>query len=529
VSERFGWLPTFLSRLRRESILVHEPEAQTLPPALVFLVDVEDWGRIARQAAAEGLRWSAAWGEDRGEAIVVTACLEKFGDYLLVRTTLDPRTPVLPSHTPAYPAADRPERHIQDMLGVAFTDHPDGRRWTRHSAWQEGEYPLRRSFPADRLPPGPASPDADYPFLRAEGSGVYEIPVGPVHAGIIEPGHFRFQAVGETVLKLEERLGYVHKGIEKRGEGRDAAGIARLAGRVSGDSTVAHAWAACMAMERAAGIEVPARALWLRAVVAERERVMNHLWDIAAVCNDVAFAFFYYQFGRLRELWCRENARAFGHRLLMDQVVPGGVAGDIDSEATGRLREQAAALPRDIDRLCAIIYDNASLQDRLVDTGVLTPELAVRLGCLGYVGRASGQPFDLRRDKPYPPYDALELPVLVYREGDVAARLRVRSEETKASCAILVRLLTNLPAGPVCAESRAPPADSEGLGAVEGWRGETLAYVRFGPEGRVARYFPRDPSWLNWPALEQLIRGNIVPDFPVCNKSVNGSYSGQDL
>jgi Ni,Fe-hydrogenase III large subunit len=350
-----------------------------------------------------------------------------------------------------------------------------------------------------------------------------------VHAGIIEPGHFRFQAVGETVLNLEERLGYVHKGIEKRAQGRDATSLLRLAARVSGDSTVAHAWAACMAMERAAGIEVPARGLWLRALLAERERVINHLWDIAAICNDVAFTFTYYQFGRLRELWLRENARTFGHRLLMEALAPGGSPVDLQAEASQRLREQAARLPGDIDALFAIMDDNVSLQDRLVGTGTLPFELASRLGCVGYVGRASAQDYDVRRDSPYPPYDALALRIPVLQEGDVAARMRLRAEEIKASCALLGELLATLPSGPTSVGWEPPALDAEGLGIVEGWRGEVIAYVRFGAGGNIERYFPRDPSWLNWPALELLIRDNIVPDFPVCNKSVNGSYSGHDL
>jgi Ni,Fe-hydrogenase III large subunit len=529
LSARFDWLPAYLERLRRESILLEEPAVQSLPPAQVFSVDIEDWGRAARQAAAQGLRWTAIWGEERADGILVTSCLEKGGDYLLLRTMADAAAPMLPSLTPAYPAAARPERHLRDMFGVAFSDHPDPRRWTRHRAWREGEFPLRRDFAAGPGPGQPTSPDSDYPFLRAEGSGVCEIPVGPVHAGIIEPGHFRFQAVGETVLNLEERLGYVHKGIEKRAQGRDAAGLVRLAGRVSGDSTVAHAWAACMAMERAAQLEIPARAAALRAVLAERERVVNHLWDIAAVCNDVAFAFAYYQLGRVRELWLRENARSFGHRLLMDALVPGGAGIDLQAEACERLRAQAARLPGDIDALFAIMDDNVSLQDRLVGTGTLSSELAARLGCVGYVGRASGEGSDVRRDSPYPPYDALALRVPVRQEGDVAARVQVRAEEIKASCALLGELLATLPPGPTRTGWTPPAPDAEGLGVVDGWRGETIAYLRFGAGGQVERYFPRDPSWLNWPALELLIQDNIVPDFPVCNKSVNGSYSGHDL
>ena len=322
---RFAWLAGLLARLQDEHILTLQGPDPDLAPAQVLRIDPEDWGRVARVAAGHGCRWAGLWVEQRPETLLVSACLEQTGDYLVLRTEVPTATPLLPSHTPHFPAADRFERHAQDLLGVVFTDHPDARRWTRHKAWPDTCFPLRHTSLLAGEPLAQTPPDADYPFLQAQGAGVYEIPVGPVHAGIIEPGHFRFQAVGEDVLHLEERLGYVHKGIEKLAEGRDPAGLARLAGRVSGDSTVSHAWAACMAMEAAAGVAVPPRALGLRALLAERERIANHLGDIGAICNDVGFGFAYYQFGRLRELWQRASARAFGHRLLMDRVVPGGV------------------------------------------------------------------------------------------------------------------------------------------------------------------------------------------------------------
>ena len=331
------------------------------------------------------------------------------------------------------------------------------------------------------------------------------------------------------MLNLEERLGYVHKGIEKIAEGRNPEGLARLAGRVSGDTTVAHTWAACLAMENAAGIEVPPRALSLRAVMAERERVANHLGDIGAICNDVSFSFSFYQFGRLREEWQRLSHRAFGHRFMMDRIIPGGVSSDIDALSIEAMRTQSSHVRQELDKLVAIQNELPSLEDRLATTGYLSPELAATLGCQGYVGRASGVDFDLRRDAPYAPYDRLKVQVPCYHYGDVAARVRVRVEEIRASLEIIESLLIELPAGKIRTEWRTPLAGTEGLGLIEGWRGEILAYVRFGEDGAVARYFPRDPSWLNWPALELLIHGNIVPDFPVCNKSVNGSYSGHDL
>lgn len=495
----------------------------------MLAVDPEDWARAGAVAAAFGCRWAAFWADLQGDTLLVRSALEKGGCHLVLETRVPLTSPRLASLTPQFPAADRPERHAHDLLGLELVDHPQPHRWTRHQAWPETRYPLRPDdFPPSEKPPGATPPDPDYPFARVDGSGVFEIPVGPVHAGIIEPGHFRFHAVGEEVLRLEERLGYVHKGIEKLAVGRDAEGLARLAGRVSGDSTVAHTWAACQALERAVGCAVPPRALHLRALLAERERVANHLGDIGAICNDVAFAFALAQLGRLREVWQRRNHQCFGHRMLMDVVVPGGVRGDIGVGGQGNLRADHRSLREEVEVLFDLLEDNPSLMDRLVTTGRLDPETAGRMGAVGYVGRASGQAFDARRDSPYPPYDGLEVRVPVFSEGDVAARMRVRMEEVRVSLDLMDELLDTLPPG----ATRAPwpaGAGGEGLGVVEGWRGEVLTYVRLDGAGRVARFFPRDPSWLTWPALEQLILGNIVPDFPVCNKSVNGSYSGHDL
>ncbi len=527
---RFDWLPELLAGFESELILVHSSSAEELAPAHTLTIDAEDWGRMARVALAQGCRWCGMWGDDPGdENLVVTVVLEIQGDYLALSTKIPKLSPVLTSHTPWYAAADRMERHAQDLYGIAFLDHPDDRRWCRHAGWPENVYPLRKDQSAAGHPEESTPPDADYPFLSAQGSGVYEIPVGPVHAGIIEPGHFRFQAVGEMILNLEERLGYVHKGIEKIAEGRDMNGLARLAGRVSGDTTVGHAWAASMACERAAGISVPERALFLRAVAAERERIGNHLGDIGAICNDVGFAFPQYQFTRLREDWLRDNNLLSGHRLMMDWVVPGGLSGEPNEKLLCNMPEAMDRLEVEVRELCEILDNNSSLEDRLVSTGVLSHETAARLGALGYVGRASGRKFDLRLDAPYPPYDTLEVTVPLYDAGDVDARMRIRREEIFRSLGLLRQLLQKIPAGPVRTNIELPAQGAQGLGLVEGWRGEILAYVRFGASGTVARYFPRDPSWLNWPALEKIARNNIVPDFPVCNKSVNGSYSGHDL
>ena len=524
----FDWLNELVARMHSEQVMLQATPAQTLAPAHTFALDVEDWGNAARVAADFGCRWAGVWGDAGDEDIVLRACFVYQGDYLILRTTVPLSQPVLPSHTPYYPGADRLERHLQDMFGIAFSDHPDPRRWTRHKAWPDDRYPLRQDFPVQGLKPKRTPADADYAFTPVLGNGVFEIPVGPVHAGIIEPGHFRFHVVGEEVLRLEERLGYAHKGIEKIAEGRDAKALARLAARVSGDCTVAHTWAACMALERALKIQVPPRALSLRAILAERERITNHLGDIGAICNDVGLAFMQMQFGRLREDCQRSHQMLFGHRLLMDRILPGGVACDLDADSIAQLHAQHAMLTQAVQGLLPLLDDYPSLEDRLLGTGFLQPETAKRLGVLGYVGKASGQDYDARRDHAYAPYDQFRVESACLSAGDVAARVQVRAQEIEQSLSLLQQLLDNLPAGSRQAEVTTMTA-GEGIGIVEGWRGEIISFVRLDQDGKVQRYFARDPSWFSWPALEQLIHDNIVADFPVCNKSVNGSYSGHDL
>ena len=527
---RFDWLSELLAQLEDEHVLVLHGDARRLAPAHTLDLDPEDWNSVARVAARFGCRWAGIWADVIGDEFLIRACLARHGDYLVLSTRIPLRQPVLTSHTPHFPGANRLERHLQDLYGIALSDHPDSRRWTRHQAWPEGSFPLRADFPAAGRSPKRTPPDSDYAFVPVLGSGVCQIPVGPVHAGIIEPGHFRFQAVGETVLNLEERLGYVHKGIEKIAVGRDAAALARLAGRVSGDTTVGHTWAACLAMERACHIEVPSRAVYLRAVMVERERVANHLGDIAAICNDVAFSFAYYQLTRIREQWLRANQAAFGHRFMMDRIVPGGTASDLAAEFVKAMLENCQRVKSEVNSLINKFEDSETLEDRLMTTGRLTPDQARLLGAVGYVGKASGQGFDVRRDVPYPPYNNVAVRVPTYHAGDVAARAKIRADEIGISLDLISQLVTSLPAGGYMTDWPARlPQQSEGLGFVEGWRGEIISYVKLDTAGRVMRFFPRDPSWLIWPALECLIQDNIVPDFPVCNKSINGSYSGQDL
>jgi len=357
---------------------------------------------------------------------------------------------------------------------------------------------------------------------------VHEVAVGPIHAGIIEPGHFRFSVMGENVLRLEERLGWKHKGIERRFVGMALADGARLAGRVCGDSTVAYAWAYCQGADAIGGGMPPPRASWLRALLLERERVANHLGDLGYLGNDVALAFGLMQFTRLKEDWLRLNATLFGHRLLMDRIVPGGVVVDLDASGIQAIIDQCHSLGTEVRRLKKIYDEHAGLQDRFLTTGRVTPQLAKRLGVIGLAGRASAQGWDLRCTHPIEPYDQLKPQMAIERNGDVAARVLVRFAEIFGSLQLISRIVSDLPPGPVGSEVRSAP-ERRGFGWIEGWRGDILVALETGADGTIRRCHCHDPSWQNWPALEHAAIDNIVPDFPLINKSFNLAYAGQDL
>jgi Ni,Fe-hydrogenase III large subunit len=351
-----------------------------------------------------------------------------------------------------------------------------------------------------------------------------------VHAGIIEPGHFRFTASGETVVRLEERLGYVHRGIERLMSGNTIEAAASLAGRVSGDSTVAYAFAFARAVEAATGCGVSSRAEALRAVMAELERIANHLGDIGAICNDAAFALMLAHLAVLRERVLRAAMTAFGHRLMMDAIVPGGVACDLSSAGANEIRTVLRLIEESAPRLLQLYDNTTSLQDRTATTGVLSDELVKQFGAGGFVGRASGRDFDCRRHPGYAPYDRLAFDVPVRRDGDVNARRWIRVREIEQSIRLIRQMLEALPDGPVRAGSNSLIASGpcEGASLVEGFRGDIFVWLRL-DGGKVARCHLRDPSWFQWPLLEAAIEGNIVADFPLCNKSFNCSYAGHDL
>ena len=426
-----------------------------------------------------------------------------------------------PSVGRLHPPAQRLERTITDLVGLQPVDAPDSRPWLDHGRWPVA-HPLGAATPrTEPLPP--------YPFLSAEGESLHQIPVGPVHAGIIEPGHFRFTANGEAVVRLEERLGYVHKGIESLLSGATLERAARLVGRVSGDSTVAYALAFARAVEAATETDVPARAHWLRALLAELERLANHCGDIGAICNDAAFALMHAHCAVLRERVLRASAACFGHRLLMDCVIPGGVVADLLADGINVLRALVAEFRRQFPSLIDLYDNTASLQDRTVGTGFVRPSLIRQFGCGGVIGRAGGRAFDARRTLAYPPYEQLEFEIPVLTESDVNARVWLRVREVEQSLRLIEQILERLPSGPMRGELNRSGQPCEGVALVEGFRGDVLVWLRLAADGTVARCHPRDPSWFQWPLLEAAIENNIVADFPLCNKSFNCSYSGHDL
>jgi Ni,Fe-hydrogenase III large subunit/Ni,Fe-hydrogenase III component G len=483
---------------------------------------------VCHEIARAGGQLVALWGadeRDRSGGFSVRVVLRDDEGLLLLEHALPSERAECPDLSPIFPAANRMQRAAFDLVGVRFAAD-DARPWVWQAAWPIDQFPLRRDFaPSPKWEPG----EEDYAFVRVTGEGVHEIPVGPVHAGIIEPGHFRFQVVGEKVLRLEERLGYVHKGIEKRFEAMTLVDGYRLAGRVSGDSTVAYALAYSQAVECLAGVEPPTRAAWLRALALERERIANHLGDLGYLGNDGGFAFGLAQFTRLKEDVLRTNREAFGHRLAMDYVLPGGVAGDLSDAARRRMVDELPALDAEVRNLRTIFDEHAGLQDRFRTCGRVVPALAARLGLTGLAGRASGQARDLRVDFPSPPWDRLGVRAASYTEGDVAARVAVRFDEVAESIRLCLALIDGLPAGPLSGLLPPVPAGALALGHVEGWRGPVLVALESEADGRIRRCHPHDPSWQNWPLLEFAIIDNIVPDFPLINKSFNLSYSGHDL
>lgn len=500
-----------------EAMLAEGTEAARHGPVCRVIVDRRTWEKVADGLAGGAWSMLALWGEPGWVHLAILE--EPVGRIALI--SLDCPKNNYPSIARQHPPAIRLERAITDLFGLNAVATPDARPWLDHGRWGVTA-PLGRSAQLWADP-------SRYEFLPAEGPGLHQIAVGPVHAGVIEPGHFRFTVGGETIVRLEERLGYAHKGIEGLMTGAELGRAAQLSGRVSGDSTVAYALAFAQAVETALEAVLPMRAAWLRALMAELERLANHLGDIGAICNDASFALMQAHCAVLREQVLRASAAAFAHRLMRDCIVPGGVAVDLTPAGEAAIRGVTREITRRFPRLIELYDATASLQDRTVGAGMLTPALARQYAVGGYVGRASGRTFDARRAPGYAPYDQLQFEVPVREDGDVNARVWIRIREVEQSLDLVEQILGQMPAGPVTAEVSRRGETREGMALVEGFRGDIFAWLRIGADGRIERCHLRDPSWFQWPLLEAAIDGNIVADFPLCNKSFNCAYSGHDL
>ncbi|WP_330284948.1 hydrogenase large subunit [Streptomyces sp. NBC_00588] len=436
---------------------------------------------------------------------------------------LDPDRPEVPTLAHLSFAAARFEREMRDLFGIVPLEHPLPRRLVRHFHWPRAWYPM---LPDAGPPPAFGEQEGPYPFLEVEGDGVYEIPVGPVHAGLIEPGHFRFSVVGETILKLKARLWFVHKGVEQLFQGRTIAAGLPLAERISGDTAVGHSLAYCLAVEEATGMQVPAEAQRARAMLLELERIHNHVADLGMLCNDVGHSILNAQAQRVREQLLRLNRQITGHRLLRGGVTPGGAA-------LHALPDPAVleAIGKDVREITDLALGHSTVQDRLTGTAILSTAAAQEIGCLGYVARASGIADDTRIAHPFTPYDHPAFEVPVQNGGDVLARFLVRAEEIDASLALVAHFADGLAAPTaLLAPTPAPGAGPRtGVGLVEGWRGTIATRVELAADDTLTRVKPVDPSFFNWPALPVALADTIVPDFPLTNKSFNLSYAGNDL
>jgi Ni,Fe-hydrogenase III large subunit/Ni,Fe-hydrogenase III component G len=500
------------------------PDVRTYPNRRQSSVTATTLADRAETLLANGYRLALISGHDDPDAFRVV--------YLFVAGQPDRRVelflttsrsaPQIPSLAALSFPAGRFERELHDLFGIEVTDHPMPRRLVLHQHWPDGWYPMRRDAGA---PPAFGDTDEPYPFIRVAGTGVFEIPVGPIHAGLIEPGHFRFSVVGETILKLKARLWFVHKGIEKLAEGKLIADALPLAERVSGDTTAGHTLAFCLAVEEARDWSVPASAQVLRAILLELERLYNHVTDIGALCNDVGYGIANAHAQRIREQLLRLNKQVTGHRLLRGAIMPGGTRVRALPEP-----DVLTAIAADVRQIVDIALDNSVVLDRMTGTAVLSVDQARDIGTLGYVARASGIDHDARRDHPFTELTA-GVVAAAQTDGDVLARLLTRVDEIHNSVALLTQLLETRP--PLSGETAKPTwlaaGRSSGVGLVEGWRGTIVHRVECGPDGTVSRLKIVDPSFFNWPALPVALADTIVPDFPLTNKSFNLSYAANDL
>lgn len=454
-----------------------------------------------------------------------TFALDSKDQFLTLVTKVPPGELTFPAVTPVAPAAHWYEREVRDLLGLVPDGHPDSRRLVLREGWPEGVFPLRKDFdPAEAV----EYATHNFPARMVEGEGVCQVPVGPIHAGIIEPGHFRFNVVGEVIINLDPQLFFTHRGLEKRAEGLSFDQALLLAERICGACSFSHSTAYCQAVERLANVVVPLRALYLRSVFLELERLYNHIGDVGNICAGVGFAFGSYQGGRIKEQLMQLNQMLGGNRWLRGINRPGGVKRDLSPEQAGYLANHIERFKEDFRQVTEVILNTPSLRDRLETTGILPTQVAEDLGVVGPAARASGLDRDLRRDHPYAAYDEVVVPVVTATDGDVMARFRVRVEEVFHAFDLITQFLERMPAGQLRVQIPAVPPEQIAMGYTESPRGENIHWLMSGTENTIYRYRIRSASYCNWPAVPFAVEGNIVPDFPLINKSFELCYACLD-
>jgi Ni,Fe-hydrogenase III large subunit/Ni,Fe-hydrogenase III component G len=443
-----------------------------------------------------------------------------------LRAALPLDEPSYPSISVLVPAAHWDEREVKDLFGIVPLGHPDPRRLLLHERWPPGYHPLRKDIPGDVRPP-----DAERHFVPFEvhGEGVYQLPVGPIHAGIIEPGHFRFSAIGERVLHLDARLGFVHRGLEKIVEGRSFAAALPVVERACGVCSVTHALAYSQAVEALTSTSVPSRVLWARVLLAELERVYNHVSDLGNICAGIGFHSGVARLGWLKERLLRVNDALTGHRYLTGVIGPGGLRFDLDPLGLAALPETLDAVGTELAAAVRAVIRSEGVMARFHGTGVVGTDTARAFGALGVTARASGLTPDLRRDRPYAAYGDLEVALITAAAGDVAARFHVRAQEAHESLRLVREALRQLPDGPIGADLATMPTTGDvAVGGAEGPRGASWVWVRAGERGTIDRLHLRSASFANWPIVAAAAPDNLVPDFPLINKSFELCYACTD-
>lgn len=447
---------------------------------------------------------------------------DEIKQFITVKTNLDEAEPTFPSLAAELPAFNWYEREVKDIFGLRPQGHPDLRPLILHGDWPEEIHPLQKDFSVSEKAPRVESRES---FMQYAGQDVTQIPVGPIHAGIIEPGHFRFGAVGDTVLHLDARLFYTHRGLEKASEGKPLSNALFLAERICGVCALSHAVCFAQAVENAGQVEISLRAKYLRTLFLELERLYNHIGDVGNVCAGFGFAVGISQGAILREELLMLNERITGHRYLRGVIELGGVRFDISHTEYRDILSVLNKIEIGFSELTDILLSHDIAIDRMKNTGILTLTQVNDLEAVGVAARASGRNIDIRRDQPYAAYDKVSFSVPVYEEGDVLARVRVRIDEVFQSIAIIRQVVIQMPAGAVSVKIPQIPENERGLGWVESSKGETVHWLMTGPKETVERYRVRSATYSNWPAVALAVPGNIVPDFPLINKSFELCYA----